>query len=99
MQIIKSILTKNDCYLTWKKITVKGLMIHSVGRNQPRAEVFVNLGIGRVIVRMQFLKMRRNGQTKIKGIKYMMKKETKYIHLLAKNQWKTSPLTTHFSSK
>lgn len=41
MQIIKSILTKNDCYLTWRKITVKGLMIHSVGCNQPRAEVFI----------------------------------------------------------
>lgn len=41
MNIIKSILTNNPCYTAGKKITVKGLMLHSVGCPQPRASVFV----------------------------------------------------------
>lgn len=41
MRIIQSILTKNPCYLAGKKITVKGLMLHSVGCPQPSANVFV----------------------------------------------------------
>lgn len=41
MKIIKSIVTQSDCYESGKKITVKGLMLHSVGCNQPSAEVFV----------------------------------------------------------
>lgn len=41
MNIIQSILTKNDCYKANKKITVKGLMIHSVGCPQPSAQVFI----------------------------------------------------------
>lgn len=41
MNIIKSFLTQNDCYKAGKKITVKGIMLHSVGCNQPSAEVFV----------------------------------------------------------
>lgn len=41
MKIVQSILTKNDCYTTGKKITVKGLMLHSVGCPQPSAQVFV----------------------------------------------------------
>jgi hypothetical protein len=41
MKIIKSIVTESDCYKTGKKINVKGLMLHSVGCNQPSAEVFV----------------------------------------------------------
>jgi hypothetical protein len=41
MKIIQSILTKNDCYLAGRKITVKGLMLHSVGCPQPSAEVFI----------------------------------------------------------
>lgn len=41
MEIIESILTKNPCYRTGKKITVKGLMLHSVGCPQPNAETFV----------------------------------------------------------
>lgn len=40
MKIIQSILTKNPCYTAGRKITVKGLMLHSVGCNQPSAEVF-----------------------------------------------------------
>ncbi len=41
MKIIESILTKNPCYTAGKKITVKGLMLHSVGCPQPKAQVFV----------------------------------------------------------
>ena len=41
MKIIQSILTKNPCYTAGRKITVKGLMLHSVGCNQPSAEVFI----------------------------------------------------------
>ena len=43
MKIIKSILKKNPCYTEGRKITVKGLMLHSVGCPQPRASVFVNM--------------------------------------------------------
>ena len=41
MNLIKSILTKNSCYLAGRKIQVKGLMLHSVGCSQPSASVFV----------------------------------------------------------
>ncbi len=41
MKIIQSILTSNPCYKAGKKITVKGLMLHSVGCPQPSASVFV----------------------------------------------------------
>ncbi len=41
MKIISSILTKNPCYTGGRKITVKGLMLHSVGCSQPSAAVFV----------------------------------------------------------
>lgn len=42
MKIIQSILTNNPCYTAGKKITVKGLMLHSVGCPQPSAQVFIN---------------------------------------------------------
>lgn len=42
MKITQSILTKNPCYTAGKKITVKGLMLHSVGCNQPSAKAFIN---------------------------------------------------------
>ena len=42
MKIVQNFLTKNDCYNTNRKITVKGLMLHSVGCSQPKAEVFIN---------------------------------------------------------
>lgn len=42
MKIIKSILTNNPCYKAGRKITVKGLMLHSVGCSQSSARVFVN---------------------------------------------------------
>ena len=42
MKIISSILTKNPCYTEGKKITVKGLVLHSVGVPQPKASAFVN---------------------------------------------------------
>ncbi len=35
-------MTNNPCYKAGKKITVKGLMLHSVGCSQPRASVFIN---------------------------------------------------------
>lgn len=42
MKLVESILTKNPCYTAGKKITVKGLMLHSVGCPQPKASVFIN---------------------------------------------------------
>lgn len=42
MQIKETILTKNPCYTAGRKITVKGLMLHSVGCPQPSALAFVN---------------------------------------------------------
>lgn len=41
MKIIESFVTKNPCYRSVRKLTVKGLMLHSVGTAQPKAEVFV----------------------------------------------------------
>lgn len=41
MKLVENILTKNDCYKAGKKITVKGLMLHSVGCSQPSASVFL----------------------------------------------------------
>jgi N-acetylmuramoyl-L-alanine amidase CwlA len=41
MKIVKSLMTKNPCYTAGKTITVKGLMLHSVGCAQPSAEVFI----------------------------------------------------------
>ena len=41
MEIIQNIMTKNPCYTAGRKITVKGLMLHSVGCPQPNAQVFV----------------------------------------------------------
>lgn len=42
MKLIQSILTKNPCYAAGRKITVKGLMLHSVGCPQPKATAFIN---------------------------------------------------------
>ena len=42
MKIVQSILTKNPCYTAGRKITVKGLMLHSVGCPQPKASVFIS---------------------------------------------------------
>lgn len=43
MKIVKSFLTENPCYKAGKKISVKGLMLHSVGCPQPNASVFIKL--------------------------------------------------------
>lgn len=43
MKIIQSYLTENPCYQSNQYINVKGLMLHSVGVNQPKADVFVKL--------------------------------------------------------
>lgn len=42
MNIIESIVTNNPCYKSGRKITVKGLMLHSVGCSQPSTQVFIN---------------------------------------------------------
>ncbi len=42
MKLVESILTKNPCYMAGRKITVKGLMLHSVGCPQPKASAFIN---------------------------------------------------------
>lgn len=41
MTLIESIMTKNPCYTAGRKISVKGLMLHSVGCPQPSASVFI----------------------------------------------------------
>ena len=41
MNITKSILTINPCYKAGKTITVKGLMLHSIGCPQPSAEKLI----------------------------------------------------------
>ena len=40
MKLIESYLKKNPCYKEERKITVKGLMLHSVGVPQPSAKAF-----------------------------------------------------------
>lgn len=42
MNIIQRFMTNNPCYSIGKKISVKGLMLHSVGCPQPSAKVFIN---------------------------------------------------------
>lgn len=42
MKLIQSFLTQNPCYTAGRKITVQGLMLHSVGCSQPKASVFIN---------------------------------------------------------
>ena len=42
MKLVESILTRNPCYTVGRKITVKGLMLHSVGCPQPEASAFIN---------------------------------------------------------
>lgn len=41
MKLVQSIMTKNPCYTAGRKITVKGLMLHSVGCPQPNASMFI----------------------------------------------------------
>ena len=41
MKLVESILTKNPCYTVGRTITVKGLMLHSVGCSQPSALAFI----------------------------------------------------------
>ena len=43
MKLVESIMTKNPCYSEERNITVKGLMLHSVGCAQPNAEVFIRI--------------------------------------------------------
>ena len=41
MNLHKLILTKNPCYTAGKKITVKGIMVHSTGANNPNLKRYV----------------------------------------------------------
>ena len=42
MKFVESVMTRNPCYTAGRKITVKGLMLHSVGCPQPKASVFIS---------------------------------------------------------
>lgn len=42
MNLVQRFLTNNPCYKAGRKITVKGLMLHSVGCPQPKASAFIN---------------------------------------------------------
>lgn len=42
MKLVKTILTENPCFEEGRKITVKGVMLHSVGCPQPQAAAFIN---------------------------------------------------------
>ena len=42
MKLAESIMKRNPCYTAGRKITVRGLMLHSVGCPQPDASVFIN---------------------------------------------------------
>lgn len=42
MNLVESIMTNNPCYKKGQKITVKGLMLHSVGCPQPKASAFIH---------------------------------------------------------
>lgn len=42
MRLVESFLMENPCYMAGRKITVKGLMLHSVGCAQPKAQVFLD---------------------------------------------------------
>ena len=42
MRIVENICTQSDCYLSGRTINVKGLMLHSVGCPQPKAQPFIN---------------------------------------------------------
>ena len=44
MNLIKQILTKNECYITGKRHTVKGIMVHSTGANNPNINRYVDIG-------------------------------------------------------
>ena len=42
MKLVESIMTRNPCYTAGRKITVKGLMLHSVGCPQPKSSAFIS---------------------------------------------------------
>ncbi len=42
MKLVESIMTRSPCHAAGRKITVKGLMLHSVGCPQPKASAFIN---------------------------------------------------------
>ncbi len=42
MKLVERFMTRNPCYTAGRKITVKGLMLHSVGCPQPKASAFIS---------------------------------------------------------
>ncbi len=48
MKLYKLILTENACYKAGKKITVKGIMVHSTGANNPNLKRYVGPDDGRL---------------------------------------------------
>ena len=50
MKLIESILTKNPCYTAGRKITVKGLMLHSVGCRSQRHPCSSTAGIHHLMI-------------------------------------------------
>jgi LysM repeat protein len=48
MNLQKLILTKNDCYKANKQITVKGIMVHSTGANNPNLKRYVGPDDGKL---------------------------------------------------
>ena len=42
MKLVESLMKRNPCYTAGRKITVRGLMLHSVGCPQPDASIFIN---------------------------------------------------------
>lgn len=48
MDLRKCLLTKNECYKTGKKITVKGVMWHSTGANNPNLKRYVQPDDGKL---------------------------------------------------
>ena len=48
MRLYKLLLTKNDCYKAGKKITPKGIMVHSTGANNPTLKRYVGPNDGKL---------------------------------------------------
>ena len=48
MDLRKCLLTKNNCYKAGKKITVKGIMWHSTGANNPNLKRYVQPDDGKL---------------------------------------------------
>ena len=65
MNLQKLILTENACYKAGRKITVKGIMVHSTGANNPWLKRYVGPDDGKLGKSAQPLLIFRNGILKI----------------------------------